>query len=231
MTQQVPPKRTNRGRAYVTAMLAFSLGTVSIAACGVSPASLPVTDQTRTVERHVPGCPPTTPGTIAQANCPEILLKIVGGRMLTTGEGRSTPPDDGFALLFAADGTFLYDESQAQPLRHGAAMEVDVLTVPAVRNIDQYQWALYHQTAPGHGPFVNRLRSVQEIARTFVVPGTTPSFFVSNGAGNGGTVSNTHGSNVPLSFAANTPTPLTLLSFSTQTTESRCGQCWEVLWH
>jgi hypothetical protein len=217
---------------------ALSIGTLT--ACGGGGANVPAgtvpesAADTRSIDRHIAGCPPATPGTIAQSNCREILLKVVGGRMLTESDAFSRPPDDGHAIFFAADGTFLYAEQRRHRIRRDAAMELDVLTVPVVTDIKRYQWALYHQLpSPRHGPFVNRLQGVQEIGVTFIVPGTVPSFFVSDGAGSGGTVSNTHGFNDPVSppFEPTSPSPLTLLTFSTQTTESVCGQCWEVLWH
>jgi hypothetical protein len=242
MTEQILPALAAKGLRLV----AFAVSTIAFPACGGgvnvpdagartladSAATMTESAGSLNLDRHVAGCPPSTPGTIAQSTCPEILIKVVGGRMLTQSDAVSTPPDDGDAILFAADGTFLYAEKHAGRIRRHAAMELDVRTEPSVANIEQYQWALYHQQpSPRHGPFVNRLKSVQEIGLTFLVPGTTPSYFASDGTGSGGTVGNTHGFNRPLSFLPNTALPITLLMFSTQTTESVCGQCWEVLWH
>jgi hypothetical protein len=156
--------------------------------------------------------------------------------MITRNVHVSSPPDDGEALVFAADGTFLYDDDRPARFRSNAAMELDVVTVPPVRRVESYQWALYGDSSvTRHGPWVLRLRSAQEVGANFVVPGATPSFFISDGKGTilAG-VTNTHGFDIPISRIvqlANAPRPITLLTFTTTTPESVCGQCWEALLH
>jgi hypothetical protein len=192
--------------------------------------------------KKVPGCPPSSPGTyheglpgVGLPLCPEITLQIAGGHMISAADTGSSPPPQGFALVYAADGTFLYADSHASPLRKGAAMEVDVLTVPQTsQHLEDYEWDIFGDHRSSFFVNVLQLRSIQQVDSRYVIPGATPSYFLLDGNGNNlGPVTNTHGLDVPLTQFATAKPPLTLLTFSNTTAEYQlhCGDCWEVLFH
>ena len=197
------------------------------AAQAAAAATIPVT----AASSATAGCPPSTPDTLTSGNGPEVLLKIVGGG--AAARDRGEPNAAGAVdLYFAADGSFLEARRGDNRPPRGAAMELDVRTVPDVSDLRKYQWALYHQATTPLAPFVLALASVQEIPPSYVVPATVPSYLVTDGAGNVlNGVANTHGLSVALSYPSSTPRPITLLTFASTTPESHCGNCWEVLWH
>lgn len=231
-------------RAWTT--FAALTGIAVLSACGGGGGSTPlpasalspdVAGAGRTVAgAPIAGCPPAVAGEYAPVTCPDITLKVVGGRTIAAKGGASSPPAGGWALVFAGDGTFLYADDRAKRLRRGAAMELDVLTDPVVRKIESYEWTLWHSagtTLPR--PFIVQLRSVAEIAPNDVVPAETPSFSVSDGTGAIElALPSTTGVDVPLSqygWLTAAPEPLTLLTFTTQTPQSLCGNCWVALLH
>jgi hypothetical protein len=217
--------------AFVFALSACS-GTGSTM---LSPPAAPAAPQPAGSLSTLASCPPTTPGfhQAASQTCPDVVLRIVSGRTLTASDTQANVRTGTVALLFDADGNFLYAEQQVAALRLQPRYELDVLDTADVDNIAKYQWTLYHQATPPLAPFAVHLASVQQLSGDQVsLPGSVSSYLVADGAGNTlATVTDTMGFPVNFLVPAGRPHPLTLLTFTTSVPQSHCGNCWVTLQH
>ncbi|HTJ26323.1 MAG TPA: hypothetical protein VMA36_09160 [Candidatus Limnocylindria bacterium] len=218
---------------------------LALTACGGAGSSAtptsPVAPQTVGVlaDRSAPSphasCPPSELGfpPAGAPTCPELVLKIVGGRTLTASDTRADGPDGSIALLFDANGNFLNAQQRGTPLRKHPTYELDVLDSANARAVATDEWTLVHQDTPSLAPFAVHLATVKQLSGNHVtVAASVLSYLVTDRAGNAvGTVVDTMGLPVDFTVPAETPLPLTLLTFTTGVPESHCGNCWVTLQH
>jgi hypothetical protein len=180
-------------------------------------------------------CPPSTLGfpPAGVPLCPDIVLRIVGGRALTASDTRADGPDGSVALLFDADGNFLKVQQRGTPLHKGARYELDIVSTSNAGSIPKDVWTLFHQDTPQLVPFAVHLATVQQLSGDHViVASSVPSYLVTDRAGNTlDTVVDTMGLPVDFTAPEGTPLPLTLLTFTTGVPQSHCGNCWVTLAH
>lgn len=200
----------------------------ALAGAGLAPAS---TDRTA-------GCPPASPGFEPLASlttCPSTSLFVVGGRAVA-GDNRTRANQTQIALLFDAQGNFLYATDRSDAVRHGSAFELDVRTDPATAPsaLVQDLWTL--RLRPNNFPgfaWGLQFRAVFEASGDSVAePSPWVPYFVYDG--NGQMI---YAEEVflfpqpPFQIPPGTPRPVTVLQFVSSPAQSHCGDCFLVLFH
>jgi hypothetical protein len=193
--------------------------------------------------------PTPTPGFFAPVLPSYILLEVVGGGARPQS-GFASPPRDGYALAFDANGGLVRALRGPGRFPADAAYELDVLTTQP--NLVQYPLTPYEPNVPfekqgwillggrfdltGQGvaftnPWALRLKSVEQLPQGATIDaGSVPTPFLAWNTSTGALLGDFFDQTFPgLTFTATVPS--TVMFTASGWPQSHCGNCWMILEH